>query len=179
MRRIHQILRDMIVLPLFAALMVVSKLALDILPNIHLIAMFSILLTRFYRVKALIPIYLFVLIDGIIEGFFPGVWVMHCYIWLILWLWVMLLPKNLPQKVEIFIYPLLGMLHGALFGILSFPATYLMFIPKSAWGWKSAVVYIASGLPYDMIHAFSNLCACMLVLPLLNLMRMMQKKKNL
>ncbi|MBQ8398672.1 MAG: hypothetical protein IJX08_01755, partial [Clostridia bacterium] len=74
-------LRDMIVLSLFAAMMVMSDQLMNFLPNIHLIAMFIILLTRFYRAKALISIYLFVILDGIIEGFFLSTWIMYAYIW--------------------------------------------------------------------------------------------------
>ena len=173
---VHNQLRDFFIFALFAAMMVSTKLLMNALPNIHLIAMLTILLTRFYRAKALIPVYLFVLIDGIVEGFFLSVWVMHSYIWLILWLWAMLIPRNIPKTAEIFIYPALGALHGALYGILSSPPTYFFFIPKSSWSWQSYTAYIAAGLPYDAAHACGNFCACMLVLPLLELMRMLRKK---
>ena len=175
-KRAHDSLRDAIIFALFAAMMVSTKLLMNAFPNIHLIAMFTILLTRFYRAKALIPIYLFGLIDGIVEGFFLSIWVMHSYIWLILWLWAMLIPKNTPHIAEIFIYPVLGALHGALYGILSSPPAYLFFIPSSSWSWQSYTAYIVSGLPYDGLHAVGNFCACMLVLPLLDLMRMLRKK---
>ena len=178
-QKAHDRLREAIVFALFAAMMVSTKLLMNALPNVHLIAMFTILLTRFYRVKALIPIYLFVLIDGIIEGFPFSVWVMHSYIWLILWGVCMLLPKSLPHTAEIIVYPILGALHGALYGILSSPATYFFFIPRASWSWKSYTAYIASGLPFDAAHAVGNFCACMLVLPLLDMMRIMRKKNML
>ena len=53
-------IREMALFSMFGALMYVSKLLMEFLPNIHLIGMFIVLLTVLYRKKALIPIYIFV-----------------------------------------------------------------------------------------------------------------------
>ncbi len=176
--QIHNSLRDLVVLSIFGALMVISDQLMNFLPNVHLIAMFVILLTRFYRVKALIPIYIFVLLDGVLEGFFLSTWVMYSYIWLILWFAVMLLPKKLPKTAEAVIYPLLGAAHGLLFGILCSPASYFLFFPKTVWSFANYKKYILSGLPFDIVHMTGNFFACMLVFPLLSLMRKMYGKKR-
>ena len=171
--------RDIVVLSLFGGIMVLSDQMMNALPNIHLIAMFIILLTRFYRAKALYAIYLFVILDGFLENFFPSVWVMYSYIWLILWGAVMLLPKELSAKKERILYPLIGALHGLLFGILGAPAGYFMFYSLSAWSAKSFFAYILNGLPFDLMHMAGNLFACLLVCPLLNTLRMLREKRLL
>lgn len=169
-------LRDLAVLSLFGALMVVSDQLMNALPNIHLIAMFIILLTRFYRVKALYAIYVFVIADGLIEGFFLSTWVMYAYIWLILWLWVMLLPRELSEKKEMIVYPLLGALHGILFGVLGAPASYFLYFGKETWSFSHFGAYLLAGLPFDLVHMAGNFAACLLCAPLLKLLRNLRKK---
>ena len=169
-------LRDMIVLSLFAAMMVMSDQLMNFLPNIHLIAMFIILLTRFYRAKALISIYLFVILDGIIEGFFLSTWIMYAYIWALLWLWVMILPKKIPRFLQAGIYPILGALHGITFGLFTAPVSYFMFFPGTH-SLSGFLAYVASGLPFDIAHMIGNFCACILVLPILEMMLKLRSKK--
>ena len=50
---------------MLGAMMFCSKMIMELLPNIHLIGMFCILLTAVFGFKALIPIYLFVGITGV------------------------------------------------------------------------------------------------------------------
>lgn len=169
-------LRDTAVLSLFAALMVISDQLMNALPNVHLLAMFIILLTRFYRVKALYPIYVFVLIDGLLEGFFLSTWVMYSYIWLILWVWVMLLPKNLSPKAEWIVYPLLGALHGITFGLFGSPASYFLFFSSETWSLRHYGQYLLAGLPFDALHMAGNFAACLLVVPLLRFMERLRQK---
>lgn len=45
-------------------MMFTSKLLMEGLPNIHLIGMFTALLTVVYRKRALYPIYIFVFLTG-------------------------------------------------------------------------------------------------------------------
>ena len=83
----------MIVFSMFGAMMLCSKFIMEGLPNIHPIAMFVILLTVVYRSRALIPVYIYVILDGLRWGF--GVaWLPYIYIWLPLWGAAMLLPRS-------------------------------------------------------------------------------------
>ena len=85
---------EIAVFAMLGALMYCSKLLLEWAPNIHLLALFVIAITRVYRKKALIPIYLFVLLTLIFNGFTP--WVMpYLYVWTLLWGAVMLLPRQM------------------------------------------------------------------------------------
>ena len=59
-------------LALFAmlgAIMFCSKLLMEWIPNVHLLGMFTITFTLVYRKKALFPIYLYVLLNGVYAGF--------------------------------------------------------------------------------------------------------------
>ena len=82
---------------MLGTLMFCSKIIMELLPNIHLIGMFVMVCTIVFRVKALVPIYVFVAITGLYAGFAPW-WVPYIYIWTVLWGLTMLIPKKIPPK---------------------------------------------------------------------------------
>ena len=49
--------------------MFATKLALEFLPNVHMLAVLVTAYTVVFRAKALYPIYIYVLIQGIYAGF--------------------------------------------------------------------------------------------------------------
>ena len=103
---------------MFGALMFASKKIMEVIPNVHLLGMFIMVLTVVFRVKALIPIYLYIMLDGLFGGF--GMWwIPYLYIWAVLWGITMLLPKNIPPKIAAVVYPLICALHGLAFGTSS------------------------------------------------------------
>ena len=162
---------------MFGALMTLSDQVMNSLPNIHLIGMFVMLLTVVYRAKALIPIYLFVVLDGLLEGFYLSTWIMYSYIWLILWAVTMLLPRNMPRKVALVVYPTVCALHGLTFGMLTAPVGFLMFYPETMWTMANYWRYVTVGLvSFDLYHAFGNLAAGLLILPLADLLRKLERK---
>ena len=67
------------------------------LPNIHLLGMLIMVLTLTFRWRALIPIYIYVFLDGLYFGFNVW-WVPYLYVWTVLWGMVMLLPKQMSKK---------------------------------------------------------------------------------
>ena len=156
---------------MFAALMFVSKIIMELLPNIHLLGMFVITLTVVFRVKALIPIYLYVFLNGLYSGFSMW-WIPYLYIWTVLWALTMLIPKNIPKKVAAFVYPALCALHGLAYGTLYAPAQALMY----GFDFEQTLAWIVVGLPYDVIHCIGNLCAGLLVLPLSELTKKLMKR---
>lgn len=153
----------------FAAIMFISKIMLEFLPNVHMLGMFVVLLTSVYRKKALIPIYLFVLIEGVYVGFALW-WVPYLYIWTVLWGFAMLIPKDCNKKYMIIVYPLVCSLHGFLYGTLYAPFQALAF----SLSFKQALVWIAAGLPWDCVHGISNFFMGFLVYPL----KMLLQKLN-
>ncbi len=152
---------EIVLLALLGVVMFVSKMLMELLPNVHLLAMFITLFTIIFRTKALIPIYIFVFITGLYGGF--GLWwVPYLYIWTILWAAVMLLPKNMPYPVATIVYIIVCGLHGLLFGSLYAPFQAFAF----GLDFDGMIAWIVTGIPFDIIHCISNICVATLVMPL-------------
>jgi len=162
--------REIAIFGVLGAIMYASKLIMEVLPNMHLLGMFIISLTVVYRVKALYPIYTFVLITGLFSGFATW-WIPYLYIWTILWAGAMALPKKMPPKLAAAAYMLLGAAHGCLYGCLYAPAQALMF----GLSFEGMIAWIAAGLPFDLIHGVSNFFAGILVLPLVKVLRQAER----
>ena len=77
--------------------MYLSKMLMELVPNVHLTGVFVIAFTVVYGVKALYPIYVFVFLTGLFSGFATW-WIPYLYLWTVLWGVVMLLPKNMPKR---------------------------------------------------------------------------------
>lgn len=165
--------RETALFAILGTLMFCSKILMESLPNIHLLGMFIVTFTVIFRQKALIPLYLYVFLDGIVSGFSVW-WVPYLYIWALLWGAVMLLPQRMPDPVAAVVYPLVCGLHGFLFGTLYAPVYALL----TGMNGKQMLAWIAAGLPFDLIHGISNLAAGLLILPLAELMRRLQKNSG-
>ena len=152
---------EITIFAMFASLMLASKKLMELIPNIHLVGMFIILLTNKYRKKALIPIYIYIFLDGLISGFAMW-WIPYLYIWAVLWGVVMMLSGRLTRKTKMIAYPFANGLFGLSFGILYAPAQALMF----NFSFKQTIAWILAGLPFDAIHAVGNFALAFLVLPL-------------
>ncbi len=151
---------------MLGAIMFISKKLMEFLPNMHLLGVFIVAFTVVYRKKALIPIYIYVFLDGLFGGF--GMWWFpYLYIWTILWAVTMLLPRNLSTKYAVWVYPLLCAVHGFLFGILYAPAQMLMF----SLSFKQTLLWVMAGIPFDITHGVSNFLAGLLALPVSLILR--------
>lgn len=163
-------IKEIAVFGMLGAMMFASKMLMEFLPNIHLLGVFTIATTVVYRQKALYPIYIYVLLNGLIAGFNVW-WVPYLYIWTILWGATMLLPKNLPQKAKPFIYMGLCGLHGFLYGILYAPAQALFF----GLSFDATITWIVAGLPFDAIHGISNIVCGVLICPIIAVLKKAEK----
>lgn len=160
---------------MLGTLMFCSKLLTELLPNVHLLGMFTILFTVVFRTKALIPIYVFVFLTGLYTGFAMWWWP-YLYLWTVLWVITMLLPRNLPLKWQYVVYPAVCGLHGLAYGILYAPAQALMF----GLDFNQMIAWIIAGLvPWDIIHGVSNTVAGALVVPLVPLLRKLLQRAHL
>ena len=83
----------------------------------------------------------------------------------------MLLPKKIPAKAAVFIYPVVCGLHGLLFGTLYAPAQALFF----GFNFQQTLAWIAAGFPWDILQAVGNFAAGFLILPLVKLIRKLDK----
>jgi len=162
----------MVVFAMLGTLMFTSKILMEFLPNVHLLGALTITYTVVFRLKALIPIYIYVLLNGLYAGFSMW-WVPYTYIWTLLWALAMLIPKKIPKKLAAVIFPLLCGIHGFAFGTLYSPAQALMF----GFNTKQMIAWIVAGLPWDLIHGFSNLVMGLLILPLSTLLERLMKSR--
>ena len=164
-------LKEAVIFGMLGAVMYASKLLTELLPNIHLIGVFIVAITVVYRKKALYPIYVFIFLTGLLNGFNMW-WIPYLYIWAVLWGAVMLLPKKLPKKATPIIYAVVCSLHGFLYGTIYAPAQALMF----GLDFKGMVAWIVAGLPYDAIHGVSNFIGgLILIVPLTSILKIAEK----
>lgn len=161
----------MVLFAFLGALMLVLKLAFEFIPNVHFLGTLTIVYTLVFRKKALIPIYVYVFLNGLWGGFSMW-WLPYTYIWTLLWGAVMLLPQKIPAKVGAFLYPVICALHGLLFGTLYAPAQAIMF----GLDWNEMLLWIAAGLPWDAVHAVGNLVTGLLILPLSRVLGRLYRK---
>ena len=163
----------MCIFAMLGSVMFASKIIMEALPNIHLLGVLTVTYTVVYRKKALIPIYLYVMLNGLFAGF-NFWWLPYTYIWTILWGITMLLPKNMPRIVCIIVYSAVCSLHGFLYGVLYAPAQMLMFGLTA----EQTLAWIISGIPFDVIHGVSNLGLGLLIVPLSDFLKKLTYKKR-
>ena len=167
-------IREMAIFAMLGTIMFCSKIIMEVLPNIHLLGMFTMTYTVVFRKKALLPIYIYVFLNGLYAGFDIW-WLPYLYIWTILWGITMLLPKRMPIKLKIVVYPILCGIHGFAFGTLYAPAQAVMF----GFTLEQTLAWIIAGLPWDIIHGIGNLFAGMLIVPLSELIARLAKKQHI
>jgi energy-coupling factor transport system substrate-specific component len=167
-------IREMAIFAMLGTIMFCSKIIMEVLPNIHLLGMFTMTYTVVFRKKALLPIYIYVFLNGLYAGFDVW-WLPYLYIWTILWGITMLLPKRMPIKLKIVVYPILCGIHGFAFGALYAPAQAVMF----GFTLEQTLAWIIAGLPWDIIHGIGNLFAGMLIVPLSELIARLAKKQHI
>jgi len=160
----------MCIFAMLGTIMFLSKLVMEWAPNIHLMGMLIMVYTLVYRRHALIPIYVSVLLNGVYAGFNVW-WVPYLYIWAVLWGITMLLPRNMPKAVAIPVYALVCALHGLAYGTLYAPAQALFF----GYNFRQMLAWIATGLPWDALHAAGNFAAGMLIIPLRDLLLKLER----
>lgn len=163
--------KETVTFALLGVVMFVSKIAMEALPNIHLLAVLTVTYTIVFRKKALYPIYVYVLLNGLVSGFNLW-WIPYLYIWTILWAVTMLLPKNMNKKIAIPVYMLVCGLHGLLFGVMYAPAQAFMY----GLSFKGTIAWIAAGFPFDAIHGAGNFVLGLLILPLTKVIRVAMKE---
>ena len=141
------------------ALLILVQVGLAVLPNIELVSLLIILYSLVFGRRALIPVAVFILVEGLIYGF--GLWWLnYLYIWPLLVLVALLLKK---QRGRIF-WVIVSAAYGLSFGALC--AIPYLFIG----GLPSAFAYWVQGIPFDLLHCFGNgVTAFLLFNPLLKL----------
>ncbi len=162
--------RELTVFAMLGAVMYASKVILEFAPNIHLLGVFTIAFTIVYRKKALYPIYIYVLLNGMFSGF-SAWWVPYLYLWTVLWGFVMLLPKKMPRLIQPIVYMAVCAVHGFLFGTLYAPVQAVLF----GLSLEGMVAWIVAGLPWDFLHGVSNFFCGVLIMPIVSILRLAER----
>lgn len=167
-------LRDIVIFAVLGSVMYISYAIMQGLPNIHLIGVLIGALTLVYRARALIPIYVFVMLSGVFGGF-SFWWLPYIYIWLPLWGAFMLIGKlsnGNGKKAQAALCMAACALHGLTFGIMYAPAQALFF----GLSFNGTLAWIAAGFVFDIIHAVSNAALALLILPLSAVLEKIRKQ---
>ncbi|MGM9632090.1 MAG: hypothetical protein ACI3XL_03250 [Eubacteriales bacterium] len=170
----HLSVKEICLFGLLSALMFASKIVMEALPNIHLLGMLTMTYTLVFRKKALIPIYMYVLLNGLFAGFSVW-WVPYLYIWTVLWGVTMLLPKKMPKSVARAVYPIVCALHGLSFGILYAPAQAIMF----GYTFEQTLAWIAAGFGFDILHFIGNFAVGLLIYPVSEVLKKLVKEAKI
>ncbi len=163
--------REITVFAMLGAVMYASKLLMELVPNVHLLGTFIIAFTVVYRKKALYPIYIYVFLNGMFCGF-ASWWIPYLYVWTALWGVVMLLPEKMPKMVRPVVYMAVCAAHGFLFGTLYAPAQAILF----GLSFEGMIGWIVAGLPFDCIHGVSNFFCGILVVPIVSVLRLAERR---
>lgn len=143
--------KDLALIGIMSALMIVLQVALSFLPNIELVSLLLILYTLFFGWKTLFIIYIFVFVEGLIFGF--GLWwISYLYVWTILFFITIFLKENRSPYFWALISGSFGLFFGALTSI-----TYLF-----VGGFSMALASWVSGIPFDIVHCIGNFIIALL-----------------
>lgn len=129
-----------------AALIFSTKVALAALPNINLNSVLIILTVIFFGWKALLAVYVYVLLEGLVFGFSVW-WFGYLYVWDVLVVAAMLLRGNDSA--------LLWAVVAGVFGLCFGPLMYLEYFAING-GWEMFFAMWVAGIPYDLTHCIGN-----------------------
>jgi len=165
--------RDLVIFAVLGSMVFVSRFVTQILPpNVHIVAALLATYTIVYRWRALIPLYIFVILDGAFRGFEPW-WIPFLYVWLPLWAIFMVVGKiKMRKETQIPLYMFLCALHGMAFGTL-FAPFHALWLNLS---WDQMLAWISAGLGFDIAHAIGNFAAGLLIIPLAQTLRQLEKQ---
>ena len=162
--------REITVFAMLGAILFGCKALLEIIPNIHPTAMLIAVYTTVYRKKAIFPILVYLVLDTVKWGF--ATMVPYWYIFPLLWLCLLALPRSLSGvRLQIAVTAICT-LFGLLFGALYAPWQAVLF----RLSFSKMLLWIAAGFPFDLMHATGNFAASFLTLPLVRLLRRIDKR---
>lgn len=143
----------LVIMAFCSAILVIVQVALAVIPNVELVSLLCIIYTLYFRKKAVIIIYVFVAVEGIIFGF--GIWwISYLYVWTILWLVTMLVSKHVKS---VFVWAVISGFYGLFFGLLT--AVPYLFMG----GITTAFSYWVNGIAFDIAHCIGNVITAILL----------------
>lgn len=165
-------IRDMVVFALLAATMMTTQIALFSLPGIQFNGLIIAAITLAYRKRALIPIYVYVMLYCLHFGFN---WLnfAYFYIWLPLWGMFMLAGKlKIKADEKAPVYMLLCGLYGLSFGLLYAPVNAMIF----GLDFHRAMLWVKAGFFFaDVPHGITNFVLGIGIFPLSELLKKLDR----
>lgn len=146
-------IRDIALIGVMTAVIVVCKEILSFLPNIELVSFWIILFTLFFRWRVLFVVPVFVLIEGCLYGMGPW-WIMYIYAWPLL-----ALISYLNRKQEsVWFWSILSAFFGLFFGLLcAIPYAVAGAVNNGIRsGLYAGFTWWVAGIRFDVIHCIGN-----------------------
>ena len=158
--------REICLFGILGAMTFGAKYVMSALPNIEPVSLMVMLFAVTFGIKALFPVYLYVLLEILFYGL--GSWnFCYLYVWTILAVVAIALKQMKPPLGWALLSGVFGLFFGALCGIVD------IFIG----GFGYALTKWISGIPYDLLHCGGNfVIALLLFTPLRKLLDQLYKK---
>lgn len=139
--------KEIALIGLLSATITGGKLALSFIPNVEIVTLLFILYANIFGIKrTLLVSFIFTTMEIFIYGM--NTWLFAYYlVWPLLVVLAWLLGRGAKNEYS---FALLAGLFGLLFGLL-FAITESFF-----YGWAYGVNYWIRGIPFDIVHGFSN-----------------------
>ena len=142
---------DIVLLPLLGVIIYVLKLGMSFLPNIHPVCLLILVYIKSFGPKAIISVYIFVLLDMLTYGFVENV--SYLYVWLLFAL-IVLCFKSVNSPL---FWAIISAFFGLVFGALTAIPNLILY------GTHAAIGYWIAGISFELIHCVSNFIVCMLL----------------
>lgn len=146
-------IQDIALIGMMTAVIEVSKLMLNFLPNVELVTFWIIMFTLFFGPKVIYSIIVFILIEISLHGIHTWV-IMYMYVWPALALIVYLFRKN----DAIWFYSILSGFFGLFYG--AFCSLPYIVIGTVDGGIRGGLIvafnWWVAGIPFDIIHGIAN-----------------------
>ena len=164
--------REIVIFAMLGAILFIGDVLMEWAPNVHPITVLVIVYTIVYRQKAIIPIIIYITLQAV---FFGGLWLVpYCYIFPLYHAVTLLVPQKLSGIKAQVCYSTLSVLFGLAFGLLYAPWQAAIFM--KTLNLERIFAWVVAGFPYDVIHAIGNFAASFLILPLVKLLKMIERK---
>ena len=153
-------IQDIALIGMMTAVIEVSKLMFNFLPNVELVTFWIIMFTLFFGPKIIYSIIVFILLEISMHGIHTWV-IMYLYMWPALAWIVYLFRKN----NTVWFYSILSGFWGLLFG--AFCSLPYIVIGTVDGGIGSGLImafnWWVAGIPFDIIHGIANFASMMVL----------------
>lgn len=146
---------------MLGALMFAGKKIMEFFPNVHPLTLLTVAYTVVYRRRGIFPVIVYLLLETAISGGFMWI-VPYYYIFPLCHLLTLAVPRGISKMGAQICYTLICTFFGISFGALYAPWQAIMY----GLSFEKTLAWIASGLPFDIVHAVSNFLLSFAVIPI-------------